>query len=222
MNLQPGPPWPWQLTPGGRTQPLVLRDYPEWHRGRRHYGVWLLELESEPLQQRMQRLRAQLAPWLLAAPGWPRRQAHVTVFVCGFWAPWRSQDDDFTPAQLAAQQTALASARLPPLKLEIGLLDSFDTAAFLRVHDPLQGLAAVRRVLGAQVAEIRQTPYVPHVTLGWYARAVPTTQVARRLAAQPPLEPLQLVVSRLVWARYEARVMGGRLTPMVSHLLQKI
>ena len=221
MNLQPGPPWPWQLTPGGRTQPLVLRDYPEWHRGRRHYGVWLFELQSELLQQRMQRLRAHLSPWLLAAPGWPRRQAHVTVFVCGFLAPWRSLDDDFTPAQLAAQQAALAAARLPPLSLEIGSLDSFDTAAFLRVHDPLQGLAAVRRVLGQEVAEIRQAPYVPHVTLGWYARAVPCAQVARRLAAQPLLEPLQLEVRRLLWARYEARVMGGWLTPLASYLLQK-
>ena len=93
----------WQFSAAGRTLPQEDRDYPEWHQGRTHYGVWLIDADVGAVRERITQAQAHLAPLLVHH----QRQPHITLFVCGFMADVVAHGDDFTPDMLAAQQAAL-------------------------------------------------------------------------------------------------------------------
>ncbi len=209
----------WQLSPSGRTLALEDRDYPQWHKGRLDYAVWLITADLAPVRERIAQVRAHLAPLLVPDNTPPRRQPHITVFVCGFIAPTVVHDDDFTPTMRAAQRAALAAAAQGGFTLQIGGIDSFDSAVFLRVDDPQGGLAALRRALGQGMREIRQSAYVPHLTVGLYRAAFDTRMVADCLASWRPQPPIALRVECLALARYQAQVLGGALETLELHLL---
>lgn len=190
------------------TLPCALRDYPEWHRGRPRYAAWTLPVACPPVLARLARAQAHLGDWLL--PGY-RRQAHVTLFVCGFPCAQAQHDDDFPAARLAAQLDALRDLRARPLRLRVGGLDSFASAPFLAVDDPENALAPLRAVLAAQGAEVRQAPYRAHLTVGLYARRLPAAEVRRRLAAFADAAPLELAVDELQLSSYASRELGGPL-----------
>ena len=38
---------------------------PDWHKGRQDYAVWLLEIEQNDVQQRLQQARSHLDTWLM-------------------------------------------------------------------------------------------------------------------------------------------------------------
>lgn len=191
-----------------QTLACELRDYPEWHRGRARYGVWTLPVDCPRILTRFERARAQLGNWL---HGDYRRQAHVTLFVCGFAAEHAQFDDDFPAARLAAQSTALRKLDIGAFELQIGGLDSFASTPFLTVSDPDQRLEALRAALGMHSEEIRQAPYHAHLTVGLYARAVPGAQMRQRLAAFTDRAPLALPVRELHFSTYAAAELGGPL-----------
>ena len=205
----------WQFSAAGRTLPQEDRDYPEWHQGRAHYGVWLIDADVGAVCEHIEQAQVHLAPLLVHH----QRQPHITLFVCGFMADVVEHGDDFTPAMLAAQQAALQALQLEPFTLEIGAIDSFDSAAFLRVNDPSGGLALLRHALGQSTCEIRQSAYVPHLTVGLYRAAFDTGLVVQRLAALPWCAPVSLRVERIHFARYQAQVLGGPLEIVLSHTL---
>lgn len=205
----------WQFSATGLTLPMEDRDYPEWRKGRTHYGVWLVDADLGPVRTRMEQARTHLAP-LLADH---QRQPHITVFVCGFIAAAVAHDDDFTPTMLGAQQAALQALQPAPFTLHVGGIDSFDSAVFLRVSDPENGLAPLRHVLGQDAHEIRQATYVPHLTVGLYQGAFDKQGVSDRLQCFVPGAPIPLHVERIHFASYEACVSGGPLELRVSHRL---
>ena len=205
----------WQFSAAGRTLPQEDRDYPEWHHGRTHYGVWLIDADVGAVRERITQAQAHLAP-LLAHH---QRQPHITLFVCGFMADVVAHGDDFTPAMLAKQQAALQALQQEPFTLQIGAIDSFDSAVFLRVDDPDNGLALLRHALGQGTCEIRQSAYVPHLTVGLYNGVFDTPMVVGQLQSFAPRTPIPLRVQRIHFARYEARVLGGPLETLLSHPL---
>ena len=205
----------WQFSAAGRTLPQEDRDYPEWHRGRTHYGVWLIDADISAVRERITQAQAHLAPLLVHH----QRQPHITLFVCGFVADVAAHGDDFTPAMLAAQQAALQALQIKPFTLQIGAIDSFDSAVFLRVDDPDNGLAPLRQALGQGTREIRQSAYVPHLTVGLYNGVFDTQMVAGQLQSFAAPTPIPLRVQRIHFARYEARVLGGPLETLLSHPL---
>jgi hypothetical protein len=184
-----------------------LRDYPEWHRGRLRYGVWLALVEDRALLDYIRAAQERLADLLHPSP---LRQPHLTVFVCGFEAPACVADDDFSPAQLLGQVERLERVRGPACTLPLGRPDSFASAAFLPVGDPLGRLARWREALGASVREVRQQAYCPHVTLGLYRRKVDAAAVRQRLA-ELGAPPASLAVAQLHYATYRADRMLGPL-----------
>lgn len=191
-----------------------LRDYPEWHRGRLRYGVWLALVDDPALLDYLRAAQARLADLLHPSP---QRQPHLTVFVCGFEAAARRADDDFTPAQLHAQIERLQRVRGPACALPLGRADSFASAAFLPVGDPQGRLARWRAALGGAAREVRQQAYHAHVTLGLYRRTVDAATLRRRLAELDPPPPT-LPVRQLHYATYAASTMLG---PLESrHCLQ--
>lgn len=205
----------WQFSAAGHTLPQEDRDYPEWHLGRTHYGVWLIDADTSAVRERITQAQAHLAPLLVHH----QRQPHITLFVCGFMADVVAHGDDFTPAMLAAQQAALQALQQEPFTLQIGAIDSFDSAVFLRVGDPDNGLAPLRHALGQGTREIRQSAYVPHLTVGLYSGAFDTQAVVGQLQSFAPHTPIPLRVERVHFARYEARVLGGPLQLCHTHAL---
>ncbi|WP_019466171.1 2'-5' RNA ligase family protein [Dyella japonica] len=183
-----------------------LRDYPDWRRGRERYGVWVVPVGDTPLLDYIEAAREQLAD--LIHPD-ARRQPHLTVFVCGFHGEGDA-DDDFPPQRLD-QQVALLQARTEAAcALPLAGADSFASAAFIPVGDPLGQLAQWRCVLGEASREIRPAAYVPHITLGLYRRRVPAGVIRQRLAAIAAPPPL-LAVHELHYVTYDARDQLGPL-----------
>ena len=192
----------------GPAQTLVadLRDYPEWHCGRMRYGVWVVPVVDTELLEYIRFARNRLADLLHPSP---RRQPHLTVFVCGFHGEG-DRNDDFPPRRLE-QQVALLEARAgATCRLPLARLDSFASAAFIPVGDPMGRLAQWRGVLQACSGEIRQAPYVAHITLGLYRRCVSAAELRQRLGdveAPPP----SLTAGELQYATYDARDQLGPL-----------
>lgn len=190
-----------------------------WRQGRRRYAVWLIEVQAPAVLARWRQAQTRLAPWLLPS----QRQAHLTVQVCGFVVeataegdpapPNTLRNDDFLPAQRAAQQQALQALKPPRFSLQVGGVDSFDSAAFLQVSDPQHALAPLRQALALAHGEFRSGPWVPHLTLGLYRAAWPKAELAQALrqANADGGRPLALPVRHLAWADYDAAQLGGRL-----------
>lgn len=191
-----------------RSIACALRDYPEWHRGRSRYGLWLLPVQCPALLAHIAWLRLQLAD-LLHPPG--RRQAHISLFVCGFSSGLRRYDDDFSKAQLQAQLRDLGRAPGPSLSLQVGAADSFASAAIVPIQDPSGQLQAWRQRLAKHAPEVRQAPYLPHITLGLYRRSLPAEQLRERLNALHLAAPQPLQVRQLHYATYSARQLFGPL-----------
>lgn len=191
-----------------QTQICELRDYPEWHRGRQRYGLWAIPVDCPALLARMQAARELLGDWL--HPGY-LRQAHITLFVCGFEAPKRRYDDDFCSDQLQRQHENLQRLQCAPFELQIGSLDSFASAAFLQIGDPQRRLQPLRDCLAGSAAEIRQSPYLPHLTLGLYRQTVSAQDWCERTAALSRLEPLNFTVNELHYCTYQADQLFGPL-----------
>jgi 2'-5' RNA ligase len=190
------------------TIPTIQRDYPEWHRGRQHYAVWAILVDSEAVRERIHMAREQLGDWLLPTTA---RQPHITVFVCGFEADTHVHDDDFTADQLAIQTHELG--RLKPARFELGIggLDSFASAAFLRIEDSQNALPALRQRLVQSGSEIRQSAYLAHLTIGHYRQRVAASHWRERAAALAELPPIALPVDALHYCTYEAEQLTGPL-----------
>ena len=147
------------------------------------------------------------------------RQPHITLALCGFPAtgPLRAEDefdDDLITAQLAALQ-AMAP---PAFELGIGGLESFSSAPFLSVHDSTAALATLRRCLHAD-GQHPQGGYVAHVTVGLYAEAWPTAEVARRFRALDDAPHLPCRITRLSLMGYVAADIGGELFTLADYHL---
>jgi len=195
--------------------PCELRDYPEWHRGRSSYGLWLLPVQCPALLAHIAWLRLQLTDLLHPQA---RRQAHISLFICGFVSGRGDLDDDFSKAQQQRQLRELGRAPGPCLSLQVGAADSFASAAILPIQDPSGQLQAWRQRLSEHATEIRQAAYLPHITLGLYRRSLPAEQLRERLAALQQAAPQLLQVRQLQYATYNARQLFGPLR--VRHSLR--
>ncbi|MBF0675866.1 2'-5' RNA ligase family protein [Pseudomonas sp.] len=184
-----------------------IRDYPEWHQGRLRYAVWIVPINCPALLSHIHTLQTQLSDLLHAT----RRQAHLTLFVCGFEQAHAVANDDFTPGQLRQQLEHLGQLRSPTCALQIGPADSFASAAFLPVHDQGGHLQRWRSALAQSCREVRQAAYVPHITLGLYKRQVSADELRQRLQQLPALADPQLTVEQLHYATYDSRDLFGRL-----------
>jgi 2'-5' RNA ligase len=184
-----------------------LRDYPEWHKGRKRYAVWVIRIDTPEVLARMQQAREILGDWLHPHG---QRQAHITLFVCGFVADKQLHDDDFTHRQSDAQRAALSQLQHAAFDLEIDGADSFSSAAYLRITDRGRHLQAIRDALDTLSDEVRQTYYTPHLTLGLYRKSLPRQHVIERLQ-QIPATPLRVVVQDIHFATYEAQEQHGPL-----------
>ena len=193
----------------GPSETLIaeLRDYPEWHRQRQRYGVWIIPVNDPALLDYIEAARRRLADLLHPTQ---QRQPHLTLFVCGFEQPVHVADDDFSPAQLHDQIESLRGLHGAACSLPLGAPDSFASAAFIPVIDLSGQLTQWRCALEVAAKEIRQASYVPHITLGLYKRKAAAEEVRERLR-EIDAPSMSLQVSQLHYATYDARLHFGPL-----------
>jgi 2'-5' RNA ligase len=190
------------------TIPSPNRDYPEWHRGRQDYSVWLIELGGMEVSQKVAAAREHLSD-LLIKPY--QRQPHITVYVCGFVADTPRYDDDYSAEQLEHHAHLLRAEAVKPFTVEIGGLNSFASAPFLEVADLDGGLDRMRALLSTTGKEIGRREYTPHITVGLYSGVFPGSVVFERISSFPK-DPCKLTVDRITFATYHAREIAGALT----------
>jgi 2'-5' RNA ligase len=190
------------------TLPTKNGDYEGWHRGRKEYAAWTIDIQDQPVQSRFDAARAHLSDFLLKPYC---RQAHVTLFMCGFLVDVERFDDDFSTDRLERQLWALKEARLAPFEIEIGEVDSFATAPFLEVLDVTDGIEKIRNVLSSTHSEIRETGYVPHVTLGLYSGRFARKMVAERISSLCPESRIIYWVDEIHLMTYSAFEIAGPL-----------
>jgi 2'-5' RNA ligase len=184
------------------------RDFPEWHRGRETYAVWMLRADNEAIQDKFKAAREHLNSYLVEPY---HRQPHITLFVCGFLVDETKYNDDFTPAQLGTQIQALEKADIQPFEIEIGELNSFASSPYLEVRDPEGGIARLREILSCGSREFCTAPYTPHLTVGLYADTFSSEKVMRRLGTFS-MVPIRWRVERITLATYWANEFAGKLS----------
>lgn len=213
-----------QLTPFRQrflADPLTLRnerrDFPEWHLGRPHYVLWALEVDTSAVSARIAAAQQALDGLLL--DGY-QRQPHITLALCGFPAQaCAPAQDEFDHHLIVSQVTALQSQGLAAFDIEIGGLESFSSAPFLTVHEGQGAFATLRRCLHVEGPH-PQRPYVPHLTVGLYADAWPSAEVADRFAQLAAAPRLHHRVTRLSLLGYDAAKIGGALFTIAEYALE--
>lgn len=204
------------LIEGTHTVCNVRRDFPEWHLGRSPYIFWALDVDLPAVRAQVARAGAHLAGFLL--DGYCR-QPHVTLDLCGFPSALPGHADEFSPALLERQCSALRSARVRDFEIEVGRLSSFSSAPFLGVVDQGGQIAAVRRCLAVDGQPRLFGDYVPHVTVGLYAGAWPVAEVGARLAGFAADDRTCCRVERISLMAYQPSKVGGPLSCIADYQL---
>ena len=153
----------WPVAGGPLTRAADTAVLRSWRAGAEPFHIVAVRLAGPELEHRRRAVSRALHPWCSdTTPG----QAHVTLAVLGA---------DCRCAELAA---CLPEA---PVAVAVGGADSFDAAVFLHAGGrELHGLRG--RILARIGAEFDPADsWVPHVTVGVYRWAMPTTLVAARL-----------------------------------------
>jgi 2'-5' RNA ligase len=199
------------------TIPSPVRDYPEWHRGRREYSVWLIELEGAELVKKVEAAREHLSEFLQKPY---LRQPHITLFACGFLTDIPFHPDDYSTKQLETHLQKLHESKVCRFSIRIGKLNSFASAPFFEVEDLEGGIARVREILSASAPEIGRDRFTPHITVGLYSSVFPSAPVGREIASFSST-PLVLTIERITFASYQAREIAGTLTYRAEVVLSR-
>lgn len=200
-----------------RTLRNERRDFPEWHRGRQHYVLWAIDVDTPAVRDRTEAAQCALDGLLL--DGY-QRQPHITLALCGFPAQACVRaEDEFDLHLINEQVKALQSQGLTAFDIEIGGLESFASAPFLTVHEGHDTFATLRHCLHIESPH-PQGPYVPHVTVGLYADAWSSAEVADRFAQVPAVPRLHHRVTHLSLLSYTAAQIGGALCTLAKYELE--
>ncbi|HSB33167.1 MAG TPA: 2'-5' RNA ligase family protein [Nitrospirota bacterium] len=194
-----------------------MDDHTEWHRGRREYTAWIIELEREEIIDQVEAARKHLSGFLLDHY---QRQPHITLFVCGFLADDPRYGDDYCQHELEIHRQLLTDSGISPFSIEIGGLNSFAAAPFLEVRDREGGIERVRALLSSTATEIARSTFTPHVTVGLYSGTFPSKMVCERIATFSP-RPVSLVIKQITFAAYRASEISGPLVYKHRAVLSK-
>lgn len=192
----------------------VRRDFHEWHLGRPRYLLWALDVDTAPVRQRVLAAQHHLSGLLLDDYA---RQPHVTLSLCGFPSTAPCHADDFGAETLHRQIAGLQRMRPRPFEIRIGSLSSFTSAPYLEVDDAGAHIARLRTGLAGGRLNHPDGSYTPHVTVGLYADAWPTTDVHERLCRFDESAPLDLRIGRISLFGYRSADIGGALTRIADY-----
>lgn len=190
------------------TSVSIQKDFVDWRKGRQRYAFWAVDIDHASLRAATAHLSHALDDCLLEEY---RRQPHITLRICGFPAPERMLDDDYTASDFARHIKALIRARIQPFRIAVAAPRTFPSAPYLSVEDRTGSLARIRHALPGKEPGAPDFLFVPHVTVGLYRQRIPVEQVIRRMAACPGLSVIQLEVRHITLMTYDASVITGPL-----------
>lgn len=206
------------LKPSQFTVATQTHDYPEWHLGREEYAVWYLEIHQPELLEYLTQLRAEFADFLFQPN---TRQFHITLFICGFFTQQNPVlNDDFSMQQLQQQLQRLKNENIQPFQLNVGNIQSFESALFVDVLDPENSLSKIRNLLSENHHEIAPLIYHPHITLGLYKSTFKSEKIFAKIASMQP-QKFEISVEHLSFGLYKAKQLQGRLYPYQQFYLSK-
>lgn len=172
-----------------------------WHQGIPGYGFWAILVTDTHWLETLNAAQKHLQALLL--PGYAR-QAHITVSASGLL------DERHFSEQHYREQKQNLLANLPArFAVGAGHLNSFTAAPYLAIEDNGQHLLSLRSMLGIVRADDEPETYHPHITLGLYHQAFPSTHVVEQLKQFAfPILP-QLVISEIAFCRYQTHKLQG-------------
>lgn len=197
------------LQPDRYTVPTVQRNYPEWHRGRKKYALWYLEIEDTGLLNYLQYLRHTFSDVLYQPI---HRQFHISLFICGFLTDQANaqQNDDFLCKQLQLQLAHLQQTSISVFRLRVNQIQSFESALMLKIEDPSGKLVDLRHRLAEHTVEIAPLDYCAHITLGVYRDAYRYADIYQRIAAIQQ-QTFEIEVNHLTFGCYQPHILQGPL-----------
>jgi 2'-5' RNA ligase len=182
------------------TQPIELRDFPEWHQGIEHFGFWAIEI-SHPdclnkIQSHQRHLSKKIHPLYL-------RQPHITLVAAGLMA------DNFYNQDLLKQHIKqLENINLQAFPLQLAHCNSFTTCPYLYIGDPQDKLNSLRNCFNDVAESDHPEDYIPHVTLGFYNQAYRTSDIIKEISSINSIE-LEFMVSDIIFAQYKTSEIQG-------------
>ena len=190
------------------SQPCEDRDFADWHQGCPWCAVWVVQIDSDAVDATIQAARHALGAALLARY---ERQPHLTVAYRGLCDEMAHVAAEFGPAQLRADLATLQALAQPPFAVQLQGVGSFTTVPYLGMT---QGADTLARLHDALVPwpPAPGWHYVPHVTLGHYAQALPLLWAVEQLQAVGVGQPqLPITVQQLALVRYASHDIAGPL-----------
>lgn len=149
-----------------------------WRAGRERYLVWALRVSAPAVLARAAEVAVRLGDAIVAVPA---REAHVTLWVCGFPAARPERSDDV--AEEIVREQCRRMEGTGGTRLTVGSPNAFATCAFLEVDDGRGELAALRERLQLPgTREVRFSPYLPHLTVGRFVDSRPVAPLAAAIA----------------------------------------
>lgn len=182
------------------TYPTQLRDFPEWHKGIKHYGFWAIEVSSNACREEIDKHKAYFADKL--HPGYSR-QPHITLVASGLLS-----DTHFNQTLIIKQVKQLTENAIKVFSLQLSHCNSFSVCPYLSVFDSQGKLNAIREYLTKTAEKNNPDDYTPHVTLGFYDKAYATTDIVKKITDFDSKD-IEFTVKEIVFAQYETKDVQG-------------
>lgn len=183
------------------TEALVDKNFEEWHRGIPYFGFWAIMIEQPEALALISKAQEHLQHFFL--PHYSR-QPHITLNACGLMSP-----DHFSQTKLDLQISMLKAMSLKPFEISLSHIDSFTTAAYLKVSDSNRSLSKINEALSTISSDSKPAFYQPHITLGLYRKKYESKFVAEKIMKLGQIKPQALLVSEVQFCRYETANIQG-------------
>lgn len=144
--------------------PLRNIDYPQWHKNRPYFCLWYIEITYPDILHYIHIKQREFQDFL--APHY-HRQAHITLFVNGFWVEHKMYIDDFHQQDLNTQIQVLQRLDLKPVTLTLDNLHCFDNCLAIKIQHHT-AFNRIRQAFNQTHQEISPSDYIAHITLGFY------------------------------------------------------
>ncbi|NKB77668.1 MAG: hypothetical protein GKR96_11675 [Gammaproteobacteria bacterium] len=184
----------------------VDKDFVSWHKGRPHYYVWAIMVDSPSWQYRIQSAHDVLSPYLVNGY---QRQPHVTILPAGF----------IGKASISKTSLTEVCSAFSPFELSLGQLSSFTgSPCYPVINTGLQLIelrVALRSIAVDPDSQVNDENYVPHLTVGLYDEAYFTDEVAQKISlvgsARDFIDDGEVVVNRIALVKYQTASIKGSL-----------
>jgi 2'-5' RNA ligase len=184
------------------------REYPEWHKGRSRYYVWVVDIDDALVLSRVHKAKLLFEQYTVSPYV---RQPHITLAVSGFLVDHKYYNDDVVLDILEQQYQAIKILNLSCFTLQVAGVNSFLSAPYLEVVDRSNSLYLIRNALNNVNGEIRFENYVPHITIGIYNDAYAISDLIEIPCFSAKLSPLDLKIKKISLMSYDACDIGSLL-----------